>query len=962
MSKFEAVLTALPARLRDGVGAHWEAFVAATKEVDLGALDGPWLEQLVRVWVGSELVARACIREPTLFLELLQSGHLSSSSTLEQLNARLRDTLKEVRDEDGLSRELRRFRRREMVRVVWRELAGLAPLEETLADMSNLAETVVDQALAKLFAWQRERFGTPLDEAGEVQELIVLGMGKLGGYELNLSSDIDLIFVYPRQGETDGRRSQSNEEFFRRLSQRLIKVLNEHTGEGIVFRVDMRLRPFGESGPLVLPFGAFEDYYQRHGRDWERYAMIKARVIAGDRREGEKLLERLRPFVYRRYLDYGAFESLRSMKALIAREVERKGLRDNIKLGSGGIREIEFIGQAFQLIYGGRDPALRQRGIMPVLGYLAASGRLPDSAVIGLKSAYSFLRRTENCLQAWADSQTHDIPADDLARLRLACAMEFSDWQAFEHELKRHRAIVAEQFEQIFTASKDAEEMPPSTLDFLSIWNNLTADDATVAFFDTQGFDNSVEALASLQRLKGSFSYRALSQQGRERIDQLIPSLLDRVRQTSTPAAILDRLIRLLEAVGRRSVYLTLLVERPAVLGRLIDLCAQSIWIAEHLTRYPLLLDDLLDPRTLYSPLDRDGLRTELERELARVPDDDAEQVLETLRYFKQSNVLRVAAADVTGALPLMRVSDHLTEIAEVLLRKVLELAWKDLEPRFGYPRCRTDGVDRRADLAIVAYGKLGGIELGYGSDLDLVFLHDSSGDRQHTTGPREIDNMTFFTRLTQRVIHMLTARIGAGVLYEVDTRLRPSGGSGLLVSSVDAFATYQRENAWTWEHQALVRARSIAGASALTARFEQIRREILRQPRDPGTLRREVREMRERMRDAIDPAEQGRFHIKQGRGGIADIEFMVQYNVLANAQRYPELLYYTDNIRQLDGLEQTGILTSADADLLRDAYRTLRRRSHLLKLQEKSSLISNSELSDYRQGVIRLWQTLMEG
>jgi glutamate-ammonia-ligase adenylyltransferase len=424
---------------------------------------------------------------------------------------------------------------------------------------------------------------------------------------------------------------------------------------------------------------------------------------------------------------------------------------------------------------------------------------------------------------------------------------------------------------------------------------------------------------------------------------------------------VLDRLTLLLEAIARRSVYLTLLVERPAVLEQLIDLCAASVWIAEHLTRYPLLLDDLLDPRTLYSPLDRRGLRTELARDLARVSAEDAEQVLEALRYFKQSNVLRVAAADVTGALPLMRVSDNLTEIAEALVGKVLELAWRDLEPRFGRPHCRVNGTDREAGLAIVAYGKLGGIELGYGSDLDLVFLHDSSGERQQTTGPREIDNMTFFTRLTQRVIHMLTARTGAGVLYEVDTRLRPSGRSGLLVSSIDAFATYQREQAWTWEHQALVRARAVAGPPSLVARFDEIRRQVLSQPRDPGMLRREVCQMRDRMREALDSGKPGWFHIKQGRGGIADIEFMVQYSVMANAQRYPALLRYSDNIRQLDGLEHVGILTSADATLLRDAYRTFRRRSHLLKLQEQSSLIPDSELQNDRQNVIRIWRTLME-
>jgi glutamate-ammonia-ligase adenylyltransferase len=416
-----------------------------------------------------------------------------------------------------------------------------------------------------------------------------------------------------------------------------------------------------------------------------------------------------------------------------------------------------------------------------------------------------------------------------------------------------------------------------------------------------------------------------------------------------------------LEAVARRSVYLALLADHPQVLAQLVKLFAASGWIAQHLVRYPLLLDDLLNPTTLYAPLDRPQLALELDQQLARAPADDPEEVLNALRYFKQANVLRVAAADVSGAMPLMIVSDHLTEIAEVLLRKVLDLAWADLLTKFGQPRCVVEGEERDARFIIVAYGKLGGIELNYGSDLDLVFLHDSAGDRQITAGPRQIDNASFFAKLVQRIISLLTTRTGAGDLYEVDTRLRPSGRAGLLVSSFEAFVEYQHHQAWTWEHQALVRTRVVAGPGVLAERFQAIRRKILQRERDPGLLRQEVRDMRERMRAELDVSTAEVFDLKQGRGGIADIEFVVQYEILANAHRYPDLLTYTDNIRQLDGLERFGILSIADAARLRNAYRGLRRRIHLLKLREQPARVPADDALEVRESVIRIWRRLME-
>ncbi len=948
----------LPPDLQLEIAQHWQAFNAAAQAAGAALPTGVILEQLISVWAGSEFVARACIREPGLLTELVDSGDLANCYTLGDWAMRLARQLAAVRDESQLAAALRRFRRREMVRIAWRDLAGLADLAETLGDLTDLAEAAVGAALDRLHEEQCRRYGVPRAADGQPQQLVVLGMGKLGGRELNFSSDIDLIFTYPQQGQTDGARSISNEEFFRRLGQRLTKTLAEPTAEGFVFRVDLRLRPFGDSGPLAVSFAAFEDYCQHHGRDWERYAMIKARCIAGDREAGERLLTALRPFVYRRYLDYHAFEALRGMKALIAQDMERRGMRRNIKLGPGGIREIEFIAQAFQLIYGGREPALRERGIVRVLDTLGATGRLPKEAVHDLQQAYAFLRRVENRLQAWADQQTHHLPESELAKLRLAFTMGYSDWDALAQELARHTNAVSRQFAQVFGSAAEPES---THADLGETWRGDPSEDRALSLLVEYGFETPARAWNRLRALKTGFSYRTMSPRGRERLDGLIPRVLEAVRITPQPTATLERILNLLETIARRSVYLALLTDQPAALAQLVKLCAASGWISHHLSRYPLLLDDLLNPAVLYAPLDRRQLAAELDLQLARIPADDAEEMLNALRYFKQSQVLRVAAAEVSGAMPLMIVSDHLTEIAETLLRKVLELAWGDLLPKFGQPRCVVANVERDAQFAIIAYGKLGGIELNYGSDLDLVFLHDSAGVRQFTVGPRPIDNSTFFAKLVQRIISLLTTRTGAGDLYEVDTRLRPSGRAGLLVSSFEAFTEYQRHQAWTWEHQALVRTRMVAGPAVLAERFQTIRREVLQQDHDPVALRREVREMRERMRTELDSSTAEVFDLKQGRGGIADIEFMVQYEVLANARHCPDLLIFTDNIRQLDGLERLGILSAADADQLRNAYRGLRRRVHQLKLQEQPAQVSNDVARDKRDSVVRIWRQIME-
>ena len=962
--KFLPQLQELAPLQREQVNLYWDQFLGAAQAQGMSfAVDERVAMSLPGVWAASAFVAHACIQSPALLSDLNDGGDLVTACRPGEHRERLEAALQQIGDEGALLKGLRLFRRREMVRIAWRDLAGWADLDETLADLSSLAAACVECALQQLAAWQEVELGVPQGRgSGERQSLIVIGMGKLGAGELNFSSDIDLICAYPEDGETHGGRvSLDNQEYFTRLTRRLIHVLHNPTAEGFVFRVDMRLRPFGDSGPLVMDFDAMEEYYQTHGREWERYAWIKAAVVAGDREAGAGLMAMLRPFVYRRYLDFGTYESLRAMKIMIEAEVRRKGMADNIKLGSGGIREIEFIGQAFQLIRGGRETELQVRPILTVLERLVAADYLPAYAGMELAAAYRFLRRAENRLQEYDDQQTHRLPIDPEARQRLALSMGYADWTGFARDLERHRRRVQEHFQQVFAAPQTEAADSSAGPDFSQLWAGILNEAQAQAVLAAAGYGRVAETLALLMSFRDSPNCRRLTTRGRERLDPLMPLLLGAVAHVRDPDTTLGRVLDLVEKIARRTTYLALLAESPMALSQLVRLCAASPWIAGLLTRHPLLLDELLDPRTLYAPLNRGALEDELAADLARLGADDLEQQMEVLRHFQQANSLRVAAADVVGAYPLMVVSDHLTEIAEVVLQAVVRLARQHLIDRHGPPRCRIDGKEVEPGFAILGYGKLGGIELGYGSDLDLVFLHGSEGEELATQGAKAIDNSVFFARLGQRIIHMMTAHTPAGVLYDVDMRLRPSGASGMLVSSMAAFAEYQRHEAWTWEHQALVRARVVAGDASVAERFAVIRREVLGRRRDAAQLRREVREMRERMRSELGQRNAEKFDLKQDAGGIADIEFMVQYGVLAWAFTHPELLRYTDNIRLLEGLARAGAMTAQDADLLSDIYRVYRAKVHQLTLLKEPIVVEAQAFDEQRQAVLRVWRTLLE-
>lgn len=912
----------------------------------------PTEQQIDAVWAFSDFAAHTCLRNPLLLADLHTTGLLESPYQGGDMAAALAAALRDVADEAALEVQLRRFRQREMLRIVWRDLGGLAPLDETLEDLSELADVCIRQALKCLYGWATAKSGVPRTADGKEQQLIVLGMGKLGARELNLSSDIDLIFCFAEHGRTDGERPLENEQFFTRVGRQLINVLSKQTADGFVFRVDMRLRPFGDAGPLVVTYDAMENYYHSQARDWERYAMVKARAITGDRDEIDALTGMLRAFVYRRYIDFGVIESIRDMKRMIERELHKKGMDANIKLGQGGIREIEFIGQAFQLVRGGREPELQVRPIQQVLGVLAARDILPGYAVRDLLEAYRFLRLTENRIQAWKDEQRHSLPSGAVGQARLAASMGFDGWEPFLRALNRHRRHVHEQFGHVFAAPQ-AEQAQHET-GLAGVWRARAGDEAGLLALSEAGFADAEAMFGKLSEFRHSVTLRALPTRGRSKLDQLMPSLIEASAQVQDPDTTLDRLLRLIAAVVRRTAYLDLLVENPLALSQLVRLASESSWVVSQLIRQPLLLDELLDPRRLYSPLHGSDLRSELSTLLASVDTDDLEQEMERLRQFAQGNRLRVAAADIVGAIPLMVVSDYLTEIAEVTLAHVQTSAWRHLVAKHGRPGNLDGEMD--TGFAAIGYGKLGGIELGYASDLDLVFLHGSADFNAMTDGGRSLANDVFYARLGQRVIHMLTTRMPSGLLYETDMRLRPNGNAGQLVASLNAFEHYQCNDAWTWEHQALVRARAVAGDPLVKARFAAIRHQVLCLPRDPDKLLDEVRSMRRKMRDSLDRSDAENFHIKHGVGGLVDIEFIVQYAVLRWANSHPDLTEWTDNARLLERLSQHQLLPAGAADQLWNAYQLYRGVVHRRALQEAGSLIPVVQLEEERAMVRDIW------
>ncbi len=914
------------------------------------------------VFAASPFVAEAAARDPALLPGLADSGELDRPRAPGEAAALADGLAAGQGDEAAFMDALRRLRSRELVRIAWRDLAGKAALPETLSELSGLADGAIRAALRFAARALALRYGTPRSESGDAQELVVVGMGKLGGDELNFSSDIDLVFLYPERGETDGPRSVSNEEYFTRLGQSLIRLLDARTAQGFVYRVDMRLRPLGEPGPLAMNFGAFEDYLQQHGRDWERYAWVKARAVTGASRYGALYDAVVRPFVYRRYLDYGVYESLREMKAMIAREVERRELRDNVKLGPGGIREIEFIVQSQQLIRGGSEPGLQTPSLLAALPRLAGAKLLPPAAVAELGRAYVFLRRVENRLQMAEDAQVHALPEDDAGRARLAASMGRDGWDAFAAELDVERRAVTARFDAVVLGRAGPGHPPPAAL-----FESLFSPEASLELVEREvrraGLAEPEAAARLLLELRQSAYYRRLDEFGRRRLATLVPRLLDAVarvekRAQASGLAVLTRLVRIVEAIAGRTAYLALLNENAQALERLVEACSMGDYLARQVAAHPLLLDELLDARVLETLPDRAQFAAELAARLDHAGADEELQV-DALRHFRRAATFRVAMLDLAGRLPLMQVSDRLTDVAELILERALALAWSHTAARYGEPRCEDPGGPRAVRAGIAGYGKLGGMELGYASDLDLVFLHDAPAPGE-TAGPKAVDNVVFFLRLAQRLLHLLTVHTAAGRLYEVDVRLRPAGKGGLAFTPIGAFEDYQQREAWTFEHQALLHSRWVAGDAALGAAFARVRRQVLAEAVKRGQLREEILAMRDRMRAEHGRTREGQFDLKHDRGGIADIEFLAQYWVLRHVREHAPLAEFADTIRHLESVGSAGLVDHRVIDRMVDAYRAYRRAAHHLSLEQRPAVVAAGEFAAERAAVTAVWERVM--
>ncbi len=893
-----------------------------------------WSAPLAEAARCSRYVRRLLAAEPAL-IKTLDADRPFTAGAMRALVAAAA-----IDDETSLARTLRELRKRVMLRLIVRDLAGWADLAEVTATVTALADVAIEAACDHLDVVLRGQYGTPLGQDSKTpQRLMVVGMGKLGGRELNVSSDIDLIFLYGEDGDTTGPRSIANFEYFTRLARKLIAALGEITADGFVFRVDMRLRPYGESGPLVCNLAMLENYLITQGREWERYAWIKARLITGG---GEPELNALvRPFVFRRHLDYGAFDSMRSLHGQIRQEVARRDMADDIKLGPGGIREIEFTAQVFQLIRGGREAALRIQPTLAVLQVLAERRLLPDAAVAELRQAYEFLRKLEHRLQYLDDQQTQSLPRSDDDRAIIASTMGFESWDRFRLELDRHRSAVSTHFEQIFAATEATEDHSGGASPAGSPAPDVAHESEQLEKrLRELGYDDPAALAARVIEIKSGSRYRQMPASGQARIDRLLPRVLEAASDYDHPNATAESLLRLIESIGRRESYLALLLEYPQCLGAVAKLAAASSWAAEYLAQHPILLDELLDTRALHTPVDIAGMNRTLAA-LLDEHDGDIERQMDTLRHYKHAQTFRLLAQDLAGELPLETLSDHLSDLACVCLGAVMRLAWQQLRIRHReQPR-----------FAIVGYGKLGGKELGYASDLDIIFLYDDPA----------AEAAEVYARYALRINTWLTTITSAGVLYETDLRLRPDGASGLLVSPFEAFESYQRNKAWVWEHQALTRARHVAGDAEIGGRFEALRREILRHERDTALLKREVTAMRAKML-AAHPNRSTLFDLKHDRGGIIDVEFIVQYLVLAHASRHPELTANSGNLALVLAAARLNLIPMDAAHAVHGAYRTYRQLQHGLRLRgERYARVERASVATHIDAVLRLWELVFD-
>jgi glutamate-ammonia-ligase adenylyltransferase len=919
---------------------QWQEIVDYLESRHIQAVD---IEKIERLAIASNYALQQIQRAPELIDQLLGLERFTLEPQIINLVA------EEKIDLDHVKQQLRLYRHQKLVEIIYLDVVASNPLEMTLLHLSDLADQLIRNALKACQQHLSAKHGQPLESNAEAMQLNVIAMGKLGGRELNFSSDIDLICCYDSDGELSGYGQLSYQEYFSRLVRLFNQTLSETTADGFVYRVDLRLRPWGESGPVVLNHSALEHYYQLHGREWEQYAMVKARVLTGSETSRNYLASILRPFVFRKYHDYRVFDGLATLKAKIDAQAKSRGMRVNIKVGPGGIREIEFFVQAFQILKGGRNHQLQRSGIFDCFIALEQHKIVDSVTLQKLRAAYCFLRQLENRMQMFDDQQTHDLPENTTQQMRIAATMGFTDWDALVAQLQLHRDQVSLCFDDLF--KQEVESQPELVIDD-SFAESIDVD-RQWEFIDKADLNDTQEINQSLNQFLQSKSWSYMSARAKQRFTTLLPRLLETIRNSNYPGRLFDRFMRLFSAIAGRSVYFELLYQNQRLLGKLASLFDKSAWIAEEVSQYPMLLENLIHSGD-EQRFDKSTLHQRLQQQLANI-EGDTELELDSLRLFKREQTLEIASAELAQEIDARQVSHYLCDLAEVVLEAVYRLASKALQKQYGIPECVEETIRREASFAIIGYGKLGGLEMHYQSDLDIIFLHDSGGEDQHTSGNKCIENSVYFARLAQKIISMTSVLTASGKLYEIDSRLRPEGSSGLLVSSTQAYLRYQLEKAWTWEHQALVRARLVAGNPSLQQEFDDIREQALKIPRDDQQLRKGIVEMRERIYQAKRPPEGERRDLKQSRGGMVDIEFLVQYWVLAHANKIGSERLYSDNISLLNELFRLNLITGSQSQLV-EIYQTYHRLLHESVLQNQSAEVDAAEITEHVDHVVNCW------
>ena len=916
-------------------------------------------DEVIAVWYASPFIKRVCISQPSWFEDQLVSNVLHQELGLSDYVIDLAQIFSAASDLEELQCLLRRARAAAFARIAWRDLQNYATVDQTLTELSIFADVCLNKTLDWCFQWLQSRPNSKEFEKTLENKIVVFALGKLGGGELNFSSDVDLVFAYSDDESFEQEQQVKLTDFNLRVIQLFIKVLSEQTQDGFVFRVDTRLRPFGESGPLLPSFSSIDQYFQVHGRDWERYAWIKARVVAGDTKRGQEFLQEATPFIFRRYLDYGAMQSLREMKALIDNKARLNSNLEDLKIGIGGIRVIEFIVQMFQLIYGGKNGLLRSGSTRKALAVLQDQNLISHEWAECLRNAYLFLRKAENVLQIREDQQIHSLPSDQGYQDQFAFSISMPSWGEFHDVYKQY----AKQVNDIYQNLLEPEEIESSNDDFVIVWQQIDEQEFCIEILTRYFDDQSEYVYRQLSLFQQSDNVRKMIPIARRRLDQFIPTFLEELEKFNECSIVLDRFLKILEKISQRSTYIALLIENKNKLSMIFKLILQSQWVSQYLATHPILIDDVLSISSDYEPPGKKEMQQQLLAYFVSV--DDLENFMERLREFKHSQVIQIAAADILQDYPIMKVSDHLSWLAEVCVNHALQYAHSELLQKYGEPRCISEGIAFEPEVLIVEYGKLGGLELGYGSDLDMVFLHNSFGEHCETSGvgqdgKNKIHNDIFFTRLVQRTIHILSTVTSSGKVFEVDLRLRPHGESGPVATSISSYEQYQIKEAWMWEHQALVRARAITKSDKLAKEFFAVREKILTLPRDVKHVSESVVEMRNKMLDAEKSKAESVFNIKKSRGGLIDIEFIVQFIVLSNAQKYPELAKHTDNVRIIDMCSDIGLFSASDAHNLKDIYLQYRKYLHKLSLQLLPEAIDNDVFAKQRATVQKIWASLL--